>query len=111
MMPLRHRTFFPPSPPKFRGLAQMGSRIQLQQRNCSRFSRDFLHRSTFPSSQRTGKRTSDLRFESQDYLITQVQLRRHVERSREIPLWGCKAVPRDSSTLLGMTTDNDTIQS
>ncbi len=48
----------------------MGSRIQLQQRNCSRFSRDFLRRSTFPSSQRTETRTSGLRFEGQDYLIT-----------------------------------------
>jgi hypothetical protein len=48
----------------------MGSRIQLQQRNCSRFSRDFLRRSTFPSSQRTETRTSGLHFEGQDYLIT-----------------------------------------
>jgi len=64
----------------------MESRIQLQQRNCSRFSQDFLRRSTFPSSQRTGKRTSDLRFERQDYLITQVELRRRVERSRVFPL-------------------------
>jgi hypothetical protein len=47
----------------------MGSRIQLQQRNCSRFSRDFLRRSTFSSSQRTETTTSDLRFERQDYLI------------------------------------------
>jgi len=39
-------------PRKFRGLA-LGSRIQLQQRNCSRFTRDFSRRSTFPSSQRT----------------------------------------------------------
>src|ERR1041384_2066869 len=43
----RRTTFFPPSPPKsFRRLA-MGSRIQLQQRNCSRFTRDFSRRSTF----------------------------------------------------------------
>ncbi len=48
----------------------MGSRIQLQQRNCSRFSRDFLRRSTFPSSQRTETSTNGLRFEGQDYLIT-----------------------------------------
>src|SRR6266480_3838151 len=55
-------TFFPPSPPKsFRGLALLGSRIQLQQRNCSRFARDFLRRSTFSSSQRTGSRSSGLR--------------------------------------------------
>ena len=47
----------------------MGSRIQLQQRNCSRFSRDFLRRSTFSSSQRTETTTSGLRFERQDYLI------------------------------------------
>src|SRR4029077_9993680 len=46
-----------------------GSCIQLQQRNCSRFSRDFLRRSTFSSSQRTGMRTSGLRFKRQDYLI------------------------------------------
>ena len=50
-------------------IGPMGSRIQLQQRNCSRFSRDFLRRSTFSSSQRTGTRTSGLRFERQDYLI------------------------------------------
>jgi hypothetical protein len=31
----------------------MGGRIQLQQRNCSRFTRDFSRRSTFLSSQRT----------------------------------------------------------
>jgi ADP-L-glycero-D-manno-heptose 6-epimerase len=40
------------APESFRGLA-LGSRIQLQQRNCSRFARDFSRRSTFPSSQRT----------------------------------------------------------
>jgi ADP-L-glycero-D-manno-heptose 6-epimerase len=44
----------------------MGSCIQLQQRNCSRFSRDFLRRSTFLSSQRTGSRSSGLRFVFQD---------------------------------------------
>src|SRR5262245_27834058 len=49
------------------GIGPMGSRIQLQQRNCSRFSRDFLRRSTFPSSQRTETRTSGLRFQRQDY--------------------------------------------
>src|SRR6266702_3488491 len=70
MMPVRHHTFFPPSPPRFSETGPMGSRIQLQQRNCSRFSRDFLRRSTFPSSQRTETRTSGLRFEGQDYLIT-----------------------------------------
>src|SRR5215510_6435453 len=48
-------------PRKSWGLAQLGSCIQLQQRNCSRFARDFLRRSTFPSSQRTGSRTSGLR--------------------------------------------------
>jgi len=40
------------TPECFRGLA-LGSRIQLQQRNCSRFARDFSRRSTFSSSQRT----------------------------------------------------------
>src|SRR6266850_5566769 len=68
-MPVRHRTFFPPSPPRVSGIGPMGSRIQLQQRNCSRFSRDFLRRSTFSSSQRTETTTSGLRFERQDYLI------------------------------------------
>jgi len=66
-------TFFPPSPFALaKRLAQLGSRIQLQQRNCSRFSRDFLRRSTFPSSQRTGSRTSGLRFERQDLLISRL---------------------------------------
>jgi len=64
-------------------IGPMGSRIQLQQRNCSRFSRDFLRRSTFLSSQRTGSRTTGLRFERQDYLITPSVC--HVERSRDIP--------------------------
>ena len=52
------------------GTGPMGSRIQLQQRNCSRVSRDFLRRSTFPSSQRTGSRTTGLHSKRQDYLIT-----------------------------------------
>src|SRR5437773_3118088 len=47
------RTFFPPSPRNFSGIGPLGSRIQLQQRNCSRFTRDFLRRSTRSSSQRT----------------------------------------------------------
>src|SRR5262249_24665626 len=50
-------------------IGPLGSRIQLQQRNCSRFSRDFLRRSTFPSSQRAGTSSSSLRFERQDYLV------------------------------------------
>src|SRR5437764_527928 len=54
-------------------IGPMGSRIQLQQRNCSRFSRDFLRRSTFSSSQRTGSRTSGLRFVFQD-LFNQSQI-------------------------------------
>jgi hypothetical protein len=49
------------TPERFRGLAQLKSRIQLQQRNCSRFPRDFLRRSTFPSSQRTRSRSSGSR--------------------------------------------------
>src|SRR5437899_10163897 len=44
----------------------MGSCIQLQQRNCSRFARDFLRRSTFSSSQRTKSRSSGLRSALQD---------------------------------------------
>jgi hypothetical protein len=59
-------------PRKFSGIGPMGSCIQLQQRNCSRVSRDFLRRSTFPSSQRTGPRSSSLRFERQDYLISEL---------------------------------------
>jgi len=55
------------TPENFRGLAQLGSCIQLQQRNCSRFARDFLRRSTFPSSQRTGSRSSGLRLPLQDF--------------------------------------------
>jgi hypothetical protein len=47
-------------------LAQLGSCIQLQQRNCSRFSRDFLRRSTFSSSQRTGLRSSGLHLALQE---------------------------------------------
>ena len=43
---LSRHTFFPPSPPNAFGDWPLGSRIQLQQRNCSRFTRDFLHRST-----------------------------------------------------------------
>src|SRR5437870_6335034 len=39
---------------------------QLQQRNCSRFARDFLRRSTFSSSQRTAPRSSGLRSALQD---------------------------------------------
>src|SRR5712675_2574161 len=69
MMPVRHLTFFPPSPPRLSETGPMGSCIQLQQRNCSRFSRDFLRRSTFSSSQITETRTSGLRLEGQDYLI------------------------------------------
>ena len=56
-------------PPKFSGDWPMGSRIQLQQRNCSRFSRDFSRRSTNSSSQRTGLRSSGLRFRPQDLFI------------------------------------------
>jgi hypothetical protein len=57
------------TPEMVSGIGPMGSRIQLQQRNCSRFARDFLRRSTFPSSQRTETRTTGLRLEGQDYLI------------------------------------------
>jgi hypothetical protein len=61
----------------------MGSCIQLQQRNCSGFTPDFLRRSTFPSSQRTkvhglkartttGLTTSGLRLAAQDLFIKQL---------------------------------------
>ena len=67
------------TPKTFSGIGPMGSRIQLQQRNCSRFSRDFLRRSTFPNSQRTGTRTNGLSSERQDYLINCASCY-HVER-------------------------------
>jgi len=67
------RTFFPPSPTKLSGIGPMGSRIQLQQRNCSRFARDFLRRPTFPSSQRTGTRSSASRSGTQDLFSAQPQ--------------------------------------
>src|SRR5437763_16074055 len=57
------------TPECFRGLA-LGSRIQLQQRNCSRFARDFSRRSTFSSSQRTRSTTTRLRFRAQDLFIS-----------------------------------------
>src|SRR2546430_10549119 len=44
----------------------LGSRIQLQQRNCSRFARDFSRRSTFSSSQRTRSRITPLSLPAQD---------------------------------------------
>src|SRR5437773_142738 len=47
-------------------IGPLGSCIQLQQRNCSRFTRDFLRRSTFSSSQRTKSRSSGLRSALQD---------------------------------------------
>jgi hypothetical protein len=56
--------------PATTAIGPMGSRIQLQQRNCSRFSRDFLRRSTFPSSQRTGTRTSGSRSPLQELFIS-----------------------------------------
>ena len=62
-------TFFPPSPPKSFGDWPLGSRIQLQQRNCSRIARDFSRRSTFSSSQRTGSTTTCLRLAAQDLFI------------------------------------------
>src|SRR5438105_13385546 len=44
----------------------LGSRIQLQQRNCSRFARDFSRRPTFPSSQRTKSKITPLPLRAQD---------------------------------------------
>src|ERR1043166_6800720 len=60
------RIFFPPSPSTRAKRLALGSCIQLQQRNCSRFARDFSRRSTFFSSQRTSHRSSRLRFVAQD---------------------------------------------
>jgi hypothetical protein len=70
------------SPCHYSKIGPVGSRIQLQQRNCSRFSRDFLRRSTFPSSQRTGTRTTGLRFDRQDYLIISQLLQSFRAKSR-----------------------------
>src|SRR5947199_1231237 len=64
----------------------MGSRIQLQQRNCSRVSRDFLRRSTFPSSQRTGTRTTGLRLDRQDYLIPMPTARRLTQTPQKLSM-------------------------
>src|SRR5437667_7879218 len=52
--------------PRTKRLAQWEVVSQLQQRNCSRFARDFLRRSTFSSSQRTKSRSSGLRSALQD---------------------------------------------
>src|SRR5262249_6803872 len=68
-----------------RELAQLGSRIQLQQRNCSRFARDFLRRSTFPSSQRTGSRSSGLRSALQE-LFNQTSNHPFLVSSTDSPL-------------------------
>src|SRR5205085_12458738 len=57
------------TPECFRGLA-LGSRIQLQQRNCSRFARDFSRRSTFSSSQTTAVSISVSRPSTQDLFRT-----------------------------------------
>jgi len=47
----------------------MGSRIQLQQRNCSRISREFLAPVPLINSQRTAIRSSGLRLAAQDLFI------------------------------------------
>ena len=82
-------------PRNFSGIGPMGSRIQLQQRNCSRFSRDFLRRSTFLSSQRTGSRTTGLRSERQDYLIRRAATPVVMSSaSRDISYWRRSDIPR-----------------
>jgi len=62
------RTFFPPSPPKLSGIGPMGSRIQLQQRNCSRFSRDSCADPLFQARKELGPRSSASRSGTQDLL-------------------------------------------
>src|SRR5213593_2224362 len=64
------------TPEIFSGIGPVGSRIQLQQRNCSRFSRDFLRRSTFSSSQRTESRSSGSRSGTQDLIYRSATNRR-----------------------------------
>src|SRR5260370_13417487 len=71
------------TPERFRGLA-LGSRIQLQQRNCSRFARDFSRRSTFSSSQRTGSSISRLRSTTQAQISRRLFFFCHVERQRDV---------------------------
>src|SRR4029434_296665 len=73
------------TPKDFPGIGPMGSRIQLQQRNCSRFSRDFLRRSTFSSSQRTETRTSGSRSVLQDLFTAQRQNAGPVRQSSRRP--------------------------
>ena len=60
---------------------------QLQQRNCSRFARDFLRRSTFSSSQRTASRSSRLRFALQDLFITPATNCSLCLRLLLLPIW------------------------
>src|SRR5262249_48200948 len=68
------------------GIGPMGSRIQLQQCNCSRFSRDFLRRSTFSNSQRTESRTSCSRSPLQELFISRRRIADPgVRSSRRLP--------------------------
>src|SRR5215471_13914520 len=60
--------------PATTAIGPVGSCIQLQQRNCSRFSRDFLRRSTFPNSQRTRTRTSGSHSPLQELFISWRQI-------------------------------------
>ena len=75
------RTFFPPSPPEAFGRLALGSRIQLQQRNCSRFARDFLRRSTVKLQRFQARKELDLEVAAcasplKTYLINRPQLAR-----------------------------------
>src|SRR5262249_36389405 len=74
--------------PLISAIGPVGSCIQLQQRNCSRFSRDFLRRSTFPNSQRTRTRTSGSRSPLQELFISWRQIADPgVRSSRWLPLF------------------------
>jgi len=74
--------------PATTAIGPVGSCIQLQQRNCSRFSRDFLRRSTFPNSQRTKTRTSGSRSPLQELFISWRQIADPGVRSRRwLPLF------------------------
>src|SRR6202011_4404728 len=66
--PLLRHHLLPAFTDRYRDRLAVGSRIQLQQRNCSRFTRDFSRRSTFLVQTRKELRstTTDLHFVAQD---------------------------------------------
>src|SRR5882724_7907076 len=101
-MPVGHRTFFPPSPPKtFRRLAQWEVVSSYSSATAPEFHGISCADPLFQARKELGPRTSGLRFEGQAYLIRHASPCFHVERSRNISGYQI----RDSSTSLGMTTN------